>query len=370
MAAAPDILLVGGSGFIGRHLARGLRGLGHAVTVLSRGRLAPVPGATMLPADRDDPAAVAAALGGRRFALAVDFGAYDAPDLAWLAAVPAGSLGRVLMISTGQVYLVGEGGAPPYVEDDDALPLRAEPAAGSADHPQWRYGAGKRRAEAALRARGEALGIATTALRLPIVQGEDDRSLRLWAYLERMLDGGPIVLPDGGERPARFLDVADLAPVVARIAAGPAPRRFAYNLAQPDTPTLREFLDRVARAAGVETRFVAASWERCGAAGLPDGFLPYAGRWASQLDPARAVAELGFSGTPSDTYVPRIVRWTLAHRPAASDEGYAHRAREVELAARLAGGGPRATREPPAARGTGAMRARTRGFLDRPRGGG
>jgi uncharacterized protein YbjT (DUF2867 family) len=48
---ALDILLVGGSGFLGGHAARGLVARGHRVHVLSRGTRPPVPGTTPLHAD-------------------------------------------------------------------------------------------------------------------------------------------------------------------------------------------------------------------------------------------------------------------------------------------------------------------------------
>ena len=337
MSAPRRFLLAGGSGFIGTHVAHGLITRGHAVTVLSRGRRDAVPGATMLTADRNDPQAVAALLDGRHFDLTVDFLAYDAPDLEWLADRPAATLGRLVMISTGQVYLVGEGAVPPYIEAEAERPAIAEPAADAEDHLPWSYGVGKRRAEAALSRLGADRGLPVTALRLPSIQGEADGSLRLWAYLERMLDGGPLLLPDGGRRPTRFLDVRDIAPVIERLLEGPPPRAFAYNLAPPGILTLREFLERVAAAAGLRPRFVEAAWDRCRDAGLDDRFAPYAGPWASVLDPARATAELGFAGTGPDGYLPRVVRWHLENRPGESHPGYASRARELELAERLEG---------------------------------
>ena len=103
-----EFLLAGGSGFMGRHVARGLVARGHHVTVLSRGRRDPIEGATMRTVDRRDPESVVPAVRGRRFDLTVDFLAYDAPDLDWIALAPPGSLGVYVMISTGQVYLVGE----------------------------------------------------------------------------------------------------------------------------------------------------------------------------------------------------------------------------------------------------------------------
>jgi nucleoside-diphosphate-sugar epimerase len=332
-----EVLLIGGSGFMGRHVARALLAAGHRVTVLSRGLRSATAGATTLVAERGDPVSLAAALENRRFDLTIDFLVYDAADLERLLLVPYAALGRYFMISSGQVYLVTEGGEPPYLEDDAERAVRAEPAPGTRDHDNWSYGLGKRRAEKVLLALRSTHGVRGVALRLPIVQGEEDGSLRLWAYLERMLDGAPLVLPDGGKRLTRFLFVGDLARALAQLVESPTPRNAAYNLAQPEVVTLREFLERVAHAAKLKPRFVDASWDECRAAGLDEDFSPYAGAWVSVLDPSRAAAEWGFLGTRLDEYLPQVVRWHLEHRPPTSDRGYAQRAHERELAARLAG---------------------------------
>jgi nucleoside-diphosphate-sugar epimerase len=330
------VLLIGGSGFMGPHVARAFLAAGHAVALLSRGTQ-PIPGGVEhLKADRSDPASLAAALENQRFDVTVDFLAYDAGDVERLLLVPYAALGRYFMLSTGQVYLVTEGAEPPYREDDAGRPVIPEPEAGTRAHGQWSYGIAKRRAEEALFALRSAYGVRGVALRLPIVHGEGDAGRRLWAYLERLLDGGPLVLPDAGTQLTRFLYVGDVANTLVTLAAAPALRSGAYNLAQPDVIPLREFLERIARAAGVEPHFVDASWDECRAAGLDESFSPFAHRWRSLLDPSRAAAEWGFTGTRVDDYLPPVVRWHLEHRPS-SHEGYAQRKQELALAAKLSG---------------------------------
>jgi nucleoside-diphosphate-sugar epimerase len=327
-------LLVGGTGFIGGHACRALKGAGHDVSVLSRGRRPVPPGVEHLRADRRDPAELGHLLEGRRFDFTVDLTAYDAADVERLLLIPYAALGRYVLISTGQVYLVTQNAPVPAAEEASERPLCAEPAPGTRDHAEWSYGMGKRRAEGALLALRDMHGVRAVILRLPIVQGEGDGSLRLWAYLERLLDGGPIVLPEGGIRPVRHVYAGDVAAALVRLAQGPWPKQRVYNLAQPEIVTLREWLARIAREAGCEPRVVDATWEEIAAAGLDPGFSPYGGRWSSVPDPARA-AEWGFMGTRLDDYLPRVVRWHLEHRPSASHPGYAERAKELALAARL-----------------------------------
>src|SRR4030095_13916197 len=91
------------------------------------------------------------------------------------------------------------------------------------DHAQWTYGVRKRRAEQTLLSLRATHGMRALALRLPILHGEGDGSLRLWAWIERMLDGGPILLPAGGERPIRHLYAGDVAAAIAWLPGKPPP---------------------------------------------------------------------------------------------------------------------------------------------------
>ncbi len=328
------VLLVGGAGFIGGHVSRAFLEAGHEVSVISRGRR-PVPaGVEHLRADRGDIEALSAAIEGRRFDFTVDFTAYDAADVERLLLIPYAALGRYVLISSGQVYLVTENPRMPSPEEESDRPITPEPEPDTREHANWVYGAGKRRAEGAVLALRETHGVRSVILRLPIVQGEADHSLRLWAYLERLLDGGPIVLPEGGVHRLRHVYAGDVANAILRLAESPPPRYAVYNLAQPEIVTLRELLTRVALAARVEPHFVDATWEEIVAAGIDPWFSPYAGKWSSMPDPARA-AEWGFMGTRLTDYLPRVVAWHLENRPAESHFGYAERQAELALAARL-----------------------------------
>lgn len=328
------VLLVGGTGFLSGHVARALLEAGHDVTAFTRGRRKVPEGLTHVQVDRTDPDALARALEGGKFDFTVDFTAYSAKDVEQLLLVPYAALGRYVMISSGQVYLVTEGAREPCAEEESEGPLMAEPEPGTPDHDQWAYGMGKRQAEGALLVLRENYGVRAVALRLPIIQGEGDTSLRLWAYVERLLDGGPILLPDGGERLLRHVHAGDVANAIVTLAGRKPPSEPVYNLAQPDVVTLREMLERVAKIAGVKPTFVDVSWDDLGEAGIDPSFSPYAGRWSSLIDPGKA-AEWGFLGSRLDDYLPRTVAWHIANRPGKSHPGYASRKAEIDLAKRL-----------------------------------
>ncbi len=201
-------------------------------------------------------------------------------------------------------------------------------------HANWEYGVGKRGAEARLRER-EADRRGDLVLRLPVVQGAGDRTRRLWAYLERLRDGGPLLLPDGGHDPVRFVWAEDVARVIVLLANGAAPPGRVYNLAQPDEPALRELLARAAACLGVTPAFVDCTRADLAGAGLDEHVSPFSGPWCSRPDPSLASVELAFRGTASAEWLPEVVRAHLAEASPESHFGYAQRPRELALARRL-----------------------------------
>jgi hypothetical protein len=99
---------------------------------------------------------------------------------------------------------------------------------------------------------------------------------------------------------------------------------------------LREVVERMARLVGVDVLRVDVSQAELEAAGLDRSCSPWSGRWVSVLDPSLAVTEWGFEARRLDEVLPAVVKDHLDRRPSRSHPGYASRARERELAARLA----------------------------------
>ena len=334
-----QVLVIGGTRFVGYELVWRLLAAGHRVSLFNRGRLADPfgPRVERLRGDRtteDFPRLLA----GRAFDAAVDFAAYRAEDARQLVSVLAGRLGHYVVISSGQVYLVRDGAPRPAREADYRGRLLLEPG-DPADHREWDYGMGKRGVEDALIEFWEVRRFPSTRLRLPIVNGERDHSRRLEGYLWRLLDGEPVLVPDGGDRPLRHVYGGSVVGAILGLLGKEATFGEAYNLAQDETPTLGELLRLLAARLGADPRMVSLSSSEIRAAGLdPVRISPFSGRWMSFLDPSRAKAELGFRHEALGVYLAKIVASFLAHPPASAPEGYATRAAEVALAARTSGG--------------------------------
>jgi nucleoside-diphosphate-sugar epimerase len=328
------ILLVGGTRFLGQELAWRLLAAGHQLTLFNRGTLKDAFGDRVerLTGDRTSED-FGRLLRGRTFDAAVDFAAYDGKDGRQVVEVLAGRVGHYVVISTGQVYLVRQGCPTPARETDYDGPLLAEPM-DAYDKGQWDYGMGKRALEDALAEAWSLSRFPSTRLRIPMVNGPRDHFRRLERYLWRMLDGGPLLLPDGGERRVRHVFSGSVVQAIAALLGRRDCFGQAYNLAQEETPTLRGLLALLAEVLGAPARLVDVAAERLRAAGLdPLVLSPFSGTWMSFLDPTRARCELGFHHASLRSCLEQIVTAFVSHPNPEPPMGYELRGRERELAA-------------------------------------
>ena len=261
----------------------------------------------------------------------MDFAAYDGPDGRRAAEVLGGRVSHYVVISTGQVYLVRDKCPRPARETDYDGPVMPEPAS-TFDRGQWEYGVKKRGLEDALAEAWKTTRFPSTRLRIPMVNGERDHFRRLERYLWRMLDGRPVLLPDGGDRVTRHVYSGSVVKAILTMLGRSETFGQAYNLAQDETPTLRQLLTFVAERLGAPARLADVPAERIRAAGLdPLLISPFSGRWMSFLDPGWAKTELGFRHEPLGSYLDKIVTSFLAHPPADPPPGYEARAAELAL---------------------------------------
>ena len=169
-------------------------------------------------------------------------------------------------------------------------------------------------------------------MRIPIVNGERDPTRRLEAYLWRVLDGGPVLLPDGGEALLRHVYAGDVVRFLLRILGDAATHGQAYNVCQDEMLPLRELIALLAERMGAHPRLVGVPSSVIEEAGLEvRAVSPFTTRWTSRLDPTRAREELGFRPRPLPDALDVIVRSFLAHLPEAPPDGYAGRAVELRI---------------------------------------
>lgn len=262
-----DILLIGGTRYFGRCAAQQLLAAGHKVAIFSRGNVRPDfwDEIEHIEGDREDAAGMKERLAGRTFDGVIDNQCYDREEALSVIDALHGRVGRYVVASTVSVY--GEGGhavgrhttrqplseAERFAVDYRALEPVRETDLDNAAQP-WElddslseYGEGKRQVE---RVMLESLDDwPWITVRVPATLGPHDPSGRFAFWLTRILDGDPILLPDGGHHAIQVGYSEDLATFLIRLLED-GPVRNIYNYAQHETPSLNNWLQVIADAAG------------------------------------------------------------------------------------------------------------------------
>jgi nucleoside-diphosphate-sugar epimerase len=330
-----SVLILGGTGDIGHFSVLALLEAGHGVTVLNRGLTADeLPSdVERLRADRADEDGLRTALAGRDFDLVLDTTTYTGDDARQVTELFDGRAGRYVFISSGQVYLVREGATRPYREEDYAGPVMAAPPPDSPDYGDWGYGVGKRAAEDTFAVAWTARRFPVTTLRLPMVASERDRRGRVQAYIARILDGGPLLIPREPGLPLRHVYVHDVADLIVGLVSMSSGIGRAYNVSWSESMPLEQLIILLAslmqRSANI-VRVPRAELERSEL--LPD-CSPFSGQWMSELDATRSLRELVAteSYTAPDDYLARLIvdyrdRWQSVGLVPA---GYGRRSAEM-----------------------------------------
>lgn len=280
------ILLVGGTQFVGRHIAAAALESGHRVTLLHRGRTGMdlFPAAEHLLADRDDDLST---LSGRSYDATVDVTAYYPRHVRSLAQALDDRGGRYLFISSVSAYAepeaVGGDESTPLAEletdDPDSLPMTSET-----------YGGLKVCCE---RAASAAYGAdAVTIVRPTYVVGPYDHSGRFTWWVDRLARGGRVLCPGPATAPVQLIDARDQASwVVSLLETGTT---GAYHSCWPEPPwSLQDMIETIrAEVAPPGTELVWVPADRLLDARVDGSALPL---WsegtvenASAMDPAAA----------------------------------------------------------------------------------
>jgi nucleoside-diphosphate-sugar epimerase len=330
-----QVLVIGGSRFIGLAVVQRLLMDGHRVTLLNRGRT-PDPFGTRVSrviGERSDPQTLQRAVSRRDFDVVVDVIAFREEDTRAAIERLAGKIGHFIHISTASVYLIRDRLLAPFREEDFAGRLAPKTEATSAS---WTYAYHKRRCELVLSEAWEADQFPYTTLRLPMVVGPRDYTERAQAYLERLVDGGPVILPDGGLNSWGFLWVHDVAEVVAaNLMNGNAFGR-AYNLAQREIVSLRQFVETAAGELGERASIASVPSEWLTRINLGTAFSPYSHDHDIMLDIAAAQRDLLFEPTPFLSWAEQMVVDFRTHWDGSPSRLYATRPLEIRLVQELA----------------------------------
>ena len=326
-------LIIGGTRNLGPSIVHALLRDRHQVAVFNRGQTPDdLPGEVeRLRGDRTHPAQLKRVLGSREFDLVVDTTLYTGPEAEAAVDALAGRVGRYILLSTGQVYLVRLGLQRPYKEDDYPGPVMAEPPkSDESTYENWLYGFNKRAAEDVFARSWAGKKFPYTSLRLPMVNSERDHYDRIYGYFLRLQDGGPILVPEGDGLPVRHVYGEDVVQAIMRLAGNDLGKGRAYNIGQDETLSLEEFLKMLAEIMRQPLKLVRVPREELERHKFLPYCSPFSGQWMSSLDNTRSKEELGIRYTPLRAYLEKLVTY-FQSSPTRKIEGYEQRARELEL---------------------------------------
>ena len=321
------ILLIGGSGFIGRFVVRDLIAAGHDVAVYHRGRSASeLPkGAHEIIGDRSD-------LGWKRMDfmrvrpdVVIDCILSSGLQAKGVMDVFRGVASRLVVLSSQDVYraygiLLGlEPGAlqPVPITEDSELRTHLRPF--GADHLKrmqviFNWIDDEYEKIEVERAVAEDPELPATVLRLPMVYGPGDPLHRLFPIVKRIDDNRPAILLEEGlarcTLPRGYVE--NVAAAIARAATSDAAKGRTYNIAEPPLSEL-EWTRQIGDAAGWKGEVIALAREL-----TPEHLRqPYnlAQDWTVSGDRIRS--ELGFREPIAiPEALRRTIEWERANPPS------------------------------------------------------
>ena len=344
-----DVLIIGGTGFMGAPTARLLQQEGRKVLVLSRGcentgkgtqgrRPEPPIGAAAMFCDRKHPDFAAFLQSAACPRIVVDFQAYVPAQVeAILQAHRVRPFQQYILVSTNYIYPGGPEGIGLQEFAQPITELDAEPLSrvqSLSNRSFGSYGGGKLQVELRLRQAAQQDGFPALILRPPAAVGpggdsRHERMQRLLAELppfQKAPTMARISAPAsadalaGQQRKFRVVFSGDIAAAVGlaikAIEGGKVAPGEAFNVASGQSITIDEYAASVARALGVAERKVSADPRLQGATPeLP--MKPFDFDLQGSLDTAKAERVLGFKPTAVDAFIKETVDWHRAAIAAA-----------------------------------------------------
>jgi len=240
-----QLLIIGGTRFLGRALVDEARAAGHTVTLFNRGRSNPelYPDVEQIHGDRDGGLE---ALAGRRWDAVIDTCGYVPRVVGAAAGFLAGAVEHYTFISSLSVYA-----DPLAAGADEAAPLATMPDETVEEITGETYGALKALCE---RAATEGMGGRALLVRSGLIVGPHDGSDRFNYWPARVARGGEVLAPESPDYGTQFIDVRDLAQWTLRATehrlTGP------YNVTGPERPLpLGRLLDAARDISSSDARF-------------------------------------------------------------------------------------------------------------------
>ncbi len=324
------ILIIGGTAFLGYHITKRLLDDGHEIILFNRGKTPEDFGKKVkrIQGDRYDAEAFFKAFRGEKFDVVIDLISFRPDDSQSAIRAFLGNVGHYFHISSAAVYVVVKDYPCPLRENDFDRELYPKPRA---HNEWWIYGYNKRKCEEVLLEAFTEHGFPVTMFRPPIIIGERDYTLRAYSYFLRIMDGKPLILPDGGLNVSTYIYQDDIVRTLSQNLMNPDSYGEAYNLAQEEFLSLRYFVLKAAEILNRKIEIVDIPSKILEKTTFGKAFSPFSSRRPFILDIQKAKKELLFSPTPFMTWIEKTIHWFFKEYEGKPPENYRLREKEVDF---------------------------------------
>ncbi len=350
------VLIIGGTGFVGKTVVRELLDRGDQVTIYSRGNSRPDfwAGIQHIQGDRDQHQQFIADLSGREFDAVIDNIAFSVHDAKAVVAAFQGSVSKYLVMSSVSVYggighakrwnVQSTGEKPDYLNEfidlSTSVPIREQYL--DLSKVSWKlnpdleqYAQGKRQLERYLHETPE---FPSVVLRAPIIVGPEARARRVWWYLERIQDGREIILRDGGVNVFSIGNRDDIAGAIIAAMDSPITTNRTYNIGHDEILTLKRFLSVLSARADLALNTISIPGEVLDEnTNLPWSewaYDPFSRPSAYVMSMERARRDFGMDNRPMAVWLDDILDWYRHLDRQTPSFGYDRRDHEVAFARR------------------------------------
>jgi len=199
-----NILILGGTGFLGPQTVQSALARKHKITLFNRGKTNPgmFPDLESIVGDRKVPESVAQ-LKGRQFDAVIDTSGYFPKDVTLTAEVLAPTVKQYVFVSSVSVYA---NPAQPGLDETSDVGTLPDPTIDKMSNEA--YGPLKAYCEQAAEA---AMPGKVTNIRPGLIVGPDDPTDRFTYWPARLARGGEVLCPGPIDNPIQYIDVRDLA---------------------------------------------------------------------------------------------------------------------------------------------------------------
>jgi 2'-hydroxyisoflavone reductase len=250
-----DILILGGTGFIGPHEINYAKARGHNITMFNRGKTAPgmFPDVEALIGDRDDQLE---SLKGRDWDAVIDNSGFYPRHARLSAELLNGHVGTYMFVSSISAY--GEALKLGQDEFEAAYGVMDDPTDESESPYGSTYGPRKALCEQEVT---KVFGDHAINIRPGIITGTGDPTERLRHWLRRMHAGNEILVPGQQDLPVQYIDAADMCAWMVRMledgnGSGP------YNAVGAKEPYIaKPFLEGLVEGTGSKSTLTWIDWE-------------------------------------------------------------------------------------------------------------